>query len=132
MSYEDIIVPMPKKVKKLHRNKVKRAMKMPTYKMLTLGQQIRMIREMRRISMDQMSRITGIHPYTLQKIEKWDTYTVGLETLNIYLKALGATIIAVPVGVPSYIDTSTESVELSVRNTKTIKSNVFNPPDEDE
>ena len=110
MSFEDIVVPMPQKRKKPYATKIKRAMKMPPYKMLTIGQQIRMVREMRRLTIDQVSRITGLSVTTIAKMEKWDGYNSSIDSVNVVLKALGATMVVMPVSVPSFINTHEEAV----------------------
>lgn len=132
MSYEHIIVPLPKKRKTPLRTEVKRKMFLPRQKLATFGQQCRMIRETRKITKEKLCRMMGVGPRVIYNIERYNGFNVSIEVLNLYMKAIGATMVVIPTPVPSYIDTFVESVELSVKKVRTKVSNLHTPDLDDD
>lgn len=117
---------------KTNDRRVKNRLKVEGNEMVTLGQQIRMIRELRGMSKAEAARLTGCDQGRITKIENGFMEGISFRMVHIYMKTLYATLIAVPVPFPSFINHEAHRIEPYIPEYRPMEHNVFRDPIVDE
>lgn len=122
---------IPGKTKRIPKSRTPRAkIKKASAEMVTIGQQLRILREMRNISRTELSRQAGVSVGVIAAIEKGDRS--NMKSLNIILKHLGGTLVIIPLPVPSWVDSRSRAVEMKVRAVRPMLSNEIESDDIEE
>lgn len=72
--------------------------------LVTIGEQMRLLRELRGFSKEELARRMGCHTGTITKIEKGFLEGVSMRIINNYLNQCHGTFICIPLPMPSGID----------------------------
>lgn len=122
---------IPGKTKRIPKSRVPRIrLKKVVPEMVTLGQQMRILREMRNISRSELSKQCGVSESVISCIEKGERG--NMRSLNLILKHLGGTLVIIPIPVPSWVDSRSRAVEMKVRAVRSLTSNEIEPEDTEE
>lgn len=110
----------PKTVQRRVRQRIKRT----NSEMVTLGDQMRMIRELRGMSKDHLARLMGCDTTLITRMEAGFMEGVSFRKVHRYFQEVYGTLIAVPMPFPSFLDHRAHRVQIYSPNYIPNKNNL--------
>jgi transcriptional regulator with XRE-family HTH domain len=92
--------------------RVRTRLNKPGNELVTMGEQMRMCRELRGLSKSEVAREIGCDSAAITRYEKGFLEGVSFRKLHKYMQAIGCTLIATPLPFPSYINHNVHKVQI--------------------